>query len=53
MAGTAVCGSMTTNIGRLVSGRENIAIGATAKGVDTEVGDVDPLGREGGPLRIN
>ena len=39
MAGIAACGIMATNTGRLVSGREEVAIGATV----TEPGDVDRL----------
>ena len=49
MAGIAACGIMATNTGRLVSGREEVAIGATV----TEPGDVDRLAREGALLRID
>ena len=44
MAGTVACGIMATNIGRIVM---KVAIGATLRGVDTELGDVDRLAREG------
>ena len=49
MAGTAACGNMATTTGRLASGSEKVAIGATT----TELGNVDRLAREGGLLRID
>ena len=52
MAGTAACGITTTNTGRLVSGCEREAIGAAVKGVNTELGDDDCLGRGDALLRI-
>jgi hypothetical protein len=41
---------MATNTGRIVM---KVAIGATLRGVDTELGDVDRLAREGALLRID
>ena len=49
MAGTAACGNMATTTGRLASGSEKVAIGATT----TELGNVDRLAGEGGLLRID
>jgi hypothetical protein len=52
MAGIAACGTMATNTGRPVSGRERVVIGAAVRRVDTGLGDVDYLGLEDALLRI-
>ena len=54
MAGTAACGIMAASPGRLVCGREwlALAVGTTASGVDPKFGDVDCLGRGDALLKI-